>query len=51
MEILIQILEPLKINDIKTDFSMTTSVAVECRLGTRPPESIAREEVQVLEKM
>ena len=36
MEIPIHILEPVKINDIKTHFSTTTSVAMECGLGTCP---------------
>ena len=50
-EIPIGILEPVKINDIQTQLSTVISVAMECGLGMRPPESIAHEEIQALEKM
>ena len=36
--------------DIQSQFSTTTTVAVECGMGTCPPESLARKEARSHEK-
>ena len=43
-------LEPVSLDDIRSQLSTAPSVLVECGPGTRPPESLAREQTLALDK-
>ena len=44
------ILDPVVSDDDQSLFSLATSVASECNMGCRPPESIACEDAHALEQ-
>ena len=44
------ILDPVTMDDIQSQFSTITTVAMECGMGTRPTKSLARKEASALDR-